>query len=128
MFGQVAKSDERMGKLHQFVVSKLIENDIGQGVCRSYYVLHTRTEDPVSVMLEAFNKLIDEKKLEPERIYQLIYVIGQRTSFTDQKAFDSISATLVRRWGSDNETSVLDASNSAKGSCILGYSDRDANE
>lgn len=93
MFGQVAGAERNLTPLNQHVVTRV------DHVGRVFWVLHTRAEDPVSVLIMAFNKDVQEKRITADYVLELISHIRSYKTFHTKEEYASISDTKVCAWG-----------------------------
>jgi len=112
MFGAKPGEERFQGALNQYVVTKL------SGAHRSYYVLHTRGEDPSSILIAEFTKL----KTSPDDLHSLISSITERHMFSSSEWFAASSREVIA-WGSEDKRVFLkdEITKSKLTSSIIGY-------
>jgi hypothetical protein len=114
MFGNHPGVERRQGVLNQHIVTRL------DSVRRIYWVMHTRGEDPVSILIAALQALVNAKKLKNEELLNLVSAIGTRQSFEERDAFDRVKREKVQGWTTMTFTFLETLLNAATQSCVLG--------
>jgi hypothetical protein len=112
MFGSKSGEERFKGALNQYVVTKL------SGTRRSYYVFHTRGEDPTSILIAA---LVIIKTSADDQL-DLVSSIKERRTFT-ASAWNTVSCCEVLLWGHKDQKVFLHEEVTKGGavSRVLGY-------
>ena len=112
MFGEKPGDERFKGPLNQYVVSKLT------GVKRSYYVMHTRGEDPTSILITALTRM----KTPGDELLALGSDITECRTFTAAEWL-TVSCREVLAWGVADKKVFLheELKGSAATSRVLGY-------
>lgn len=118
MFGQQPGEERRQGVMNQSVVTKLDAGNV------AYYVLHTRGENPVSILIQELEKEMKRKLIARDEANKMIHAriseIATHHEYTTQEAFERVQETMVMPWGQLKEQTLESVTRTARGSCVLG--------
>jgi len=117
MFGVKAGTERFQSPLNQYVVSRFWVRGNQQRDVLSYWVLHTRGEDPTSVLIsEMRNKGISNDEIVDN-------ISGLTFEILSASQWEKESGRSIIKWGSPEKTnlhsSVVEVA--PKRSCVLGY-------
>lgn len=114
MFGEQPGAEVREGKLNQHVVTKLVSPK------RTYWVLHTKGEDPVSVLITALTK----QKIESVDLLRMVSLIHSKVPL-NARVFNAVRETEVLTWGTSAPSVLGTLADKAVDSCVLAYEKAD---
>jgi len=120
MFGSEPGAERRQGAMNQHIVSRLLTRKFG------YWVLHTRGESAVSVLIAALTKEAKQvKKMSVEDstlwVLEMVSTIEDVKPYLTKEQFDEAKELVMTVWGTVKTTTLEVAAASATGSCVLGY-------
>lgn len=118
MFGSKPGLEQSLGRMNQLVISKF------DGPKMVFWIMHTRAEMAMSVLIDALKKDIPQQEDEYLQIKMLTVPFASET--LSAKEFDAVADRQVLVWGSKTEKKTLKDLTSALSSRVLGYEVKDA--
>lgn len=121
MFGATPGDERFKGKLNQYVVTKL------HGVRRSYWVLHLRGEDPISILIMELVKL----KTSADDQLALVSDIKEHKTLTDRQ-WQAADGSLIDVFAWGTKDKKIDIHREVEKwpltSKVLGYENEEPND
>lgn len=120
MFGSVPGDERRQGVMNQYVVSKLEADDV------DYFVLHTRGENPRSILITTLTKHYGEQKPKKstdqiaELVHRLVSAVINERTYRDVSEYDRVKDIEVYLTGQKAQATIESIVSKATNSCVIG--------
>jgi hypothetical protein len=112
MFGALPGEERRLGKLNQYVVSKVITPS------HVYWVFHTLGESPISVLIDSLKQVLHIKEAEWREI---ITQVRNTSTISELSIYNMVKATNVVEWNGKKQGTLESFVNKMKESGVTAY-------
>ena len=118
MFGQQPGNERRIGVMNQSVITRLDGHKV------TYYVLHTRGENPTSILITALTEAANAKRMPKDEadkfVFQRITGITAQQLYVSARDYDRVKDVEITMWNQTKKATLEAVTNAATGSCVLG--------